>query len=318
MRRVAALLAVLAALAITGCGEDAEPGAPVGATLMLDFLPNAAHSGVYLAIERGLYREQGVDLDVRVPGDSTDAPRLLASGRVEFGVLDIHDVGIARARGLPISCFAAIVQRPLASVIVRRDSVIGRPADLEGGTVGVTGLPSDDAVLESVVAGDGGDPGHVRRVTIGFNAVASLASGRVDGATGFWNAEAVALRGAGVPVRVFRVDRFGAPPYPELVLCTSERFARLSPRLVAQVGKATARGYALVLRHPDEGLGALLAANPALEEGEQRAQLRVLLPALSPPGRLDPAALRAWAAWDLEHGIVDRAVDVGRAFSLGR
>jgi NitT/TauT family transport system substrate-binding protein/putative hydroxymethylpyrimidine transport system substrate-binding protein len=310
MRRVAALLAVLALLpAGAGCGEDAEPGAPQGATLMLDFVPNAAHTGIYAALERGLYEDDGIDLTVRAPGDSTDAPKLLAAGRTDFAVLDIHDAGIARASGLPVVCVAGLVQKPLASVIARRDSGIERPRELEGRTVGVTGLPSDDAVLDSVVAGDGGDPAAVHRVTIGFNAVGSLAAGRVDAATGFWNAEAVALRDSGVPARVFRVDRYGAPPYPELVLCTSERLAGERPGVVDAVAAATASGYRLVARRPARGLAALLEAQPRLEEDEQRAQLRALLPALTPAGRLDPGVLRRWARWDLDHGILGRPLD---------
>ena len=317
MRRVAALLAVLAVTAAAaGCGdEDAEPGAPQGATLVLDFLPNAVHSGIYTALARDFYRDAGVDLDVRPPGESTDGPKLLAAGRVQFAVLDIHDLGLARERGIPVVGVAAIVQRPLASVIARRQPGVVSPRDLEGGQVGVTGLPSDDAVLDSVVAGSGGDPAAVDRVTIGFNAVSALAAGRVDAATGFWNAEAVALRSQGIPIRVFRVDDYGAPTYPELVLCTSEEIAAKQPGLVRAVTAATERGYEAVLRDPDAGLADLLAANPGLDEAQQRAQLETLLPAFEPPGRLDPAALRAWARWDAEHGILRRPPVIEDAFA---
>ena len=119
-----------------------------------------------------------------------------------------------------------IVQRPLASVIARGDGPVQRPRDLDGHTVGVTGLPSDEAVVDSEVSADGGDPAGVHRVTIGFNAISSLAAGKVDAATGFWNAEGVELRRQGVPIRVFKVNEYGAPPYPELVLVTSRATAR--------------------------------------------------------------------------------------------
>ena len=64
----------------------------------------------------------------------------------------------------------------------------------------------------------GVDPSSVHRVTIGFNAVAALAAGKVDAATAFWNAEGVELQQKGIPIREFRVDQFGAPRYPELLL----------------------------------------------------------------------------------------------------
>jgi putative hydroxymethylpyrimidine transport system substrate-binding protein len=308
MRKVAAsLAAVLAGLALGACGGDgAEPGAPQRATLVLDFAPNAVHTGIYAALRRGYFEDEGVELEVREPSASTDAPKLLEAGRADFAILDIHDLGIAREQGLDVVQVAAIVQRPLASVIARADRPIRRPRDLEGHTVGVTGLPSDDAVLDSEVEADGGHPSRVNRVTIGFNAVASLAAGKVDAATGFWNAEAVALRRRGIAVRVFKVDRYGAPPYPELVLCTLGRTLLREDDLVTPVVGAMTRGYRVTRDDPRGALDDLLAENPELDRDEQAAQLRALRPALPPPAALDVEVLRDWARWDLRHGILTR------------
>jgi NitT/TauT family transport system substrate-binding protein/putative hydroxymethylpyrimidine transport system substrate-binding protein len=310
MRTVVALLAAACLALATGCGDGgAEPGAPSGATLVLDFQPNAVHAGIYASLERGLYADRGVSLDVREPSASTDAPKLLEAGRAQFAVMDIHDVGIARERGLDVVAVAAIVERPLAAVIARGD--VSRPRELEGRTVGVTGLPSDDAVLDSVLSADGGDPGAVHRVTIGFNAVASLAAGRVDAATAFWNAEGVALRRQGIATREFRVDAYGAPRYPELVLVTSHALARDDPGLVRSVVAATRRGYELAIRDPAAALRDLLGAVPSLDAGEQRAELRALTaahafePAAGQAGALDRGAIRAWLRWDLAHGLLE-------------
>jgi putative hydroxymethylpyrimidine transport system substrate-binding protein len=305
MRWVAALLAaVFALLPVTGCGDDgAEPGAPQGATLVLDFTPNAVHSGIYTAQRQGFYRDAGVDLTVRQPGESTDAPKLLEAGRADFAILDIHDLGIARQRGLDLVGVMPIVQRPLAAVIARGDGPVRRPRDLQGHTAGVTGLPSDEAVVDSEVSADGGDPAKVKRVTIGFNAVSSLAAGRVDAATGFWNAEGVALRRQGVPIRIFKVDRYGAPPYPELILTTSHRTLGQDPKLVDAMVAATTRGYDFTVQHPSQALNDLLASVPSLDRADQRAQLNTLLPIL----RLAPFSypvLRRWASWDVEHGLL--------------
>lgn len=315
---VALLAAALLFAGATGCGgSGAEPGAPSGATLVLDFTPNAAHSGIYAAQERGYYADAGVELTVRQPGESTDAPKLLEAGRAEFAILDIHDLGIVRERGLDLVGVMPLVQHPLAAVLARADGPVRRPRDLEGRLAGVTGLPSDDAVVDSEVSADGGDPTEVRRITIGFNAVASLAAGRVDAATGFWNAEGVALRRQGVPTRVFKVDDYGAPPYPELVLTTSRDTLERDPELIGAVIDATARGYAYVTRHPKRALDDLLAAVPGLDRAEQTAQLRALSRDLQ-PDPFDRDVLTAWAAWDLEHGILERPLDVDAAFELSR
>jgi putative hydroxymethylpyrimidine transport system substrate-binding protein len=301
MRRAVALLAAALALAgIAGCGESgAEPGVPKGATLVLDFVPNAVHSGIYAAQAEGFYREAGVDLKVQPPGESTDAPKLLGASKVEFAILDIHDLGIAREKGIPLVGVMPIVQRPLAAVIARGDGSVRSPSDLEGKRVGVSGLPSDEAVVDSEVEADGGDPSKVDEVTIGF-----------------WNAEAVALREQGVPIRVFKVDRFGAPPYPELVLCTSEELLKSDPGLVDAVVSATRRGYELTEERPEAALSDLLEANKSLglNRAEQKAQLDVLLPALHPKP-FDPGVLEEWAAWDLQHGLLEKPLAVEAAFS---
>lgn len=316
MKLVAALLAaVLLLTGAAGCGgSGAEPGAPVGATLVLDFTPNAVHSGIYAARREGFYRDAGIDLTIRQPGESTDAPKLLEAGRADFAILDIHDLGIARERGLDLVGVMPLVQRPLAAVIARRGSGVKRPRDLEGHTVGVTGLPSDEAVVDSEISADGGDPAKARRVTIGFNAISALAAAKVDAATGFWNAEGVTLRQQGVPIRIFKVNHYGAPPYPELVLTTTRKTLNRNPALVEKTVDATRRGYEFTVANPSKALDDLLAEVPSLDRGDERAQLQVLLPDLHPLP-FDTAVLREWAAWDLKHGLLQRPLDVGAAFA---
>jgi putative hydroxymethylpyrimidine transport system substrate-binding protein len=322
MRWLAApLAAVLAVAGLAACGGDgAEPGASDEATLVLDFQPNAVHAGIYAALADGAFADRGIDLTVREPSSSTDAPKLLEAGRAQFAILDIHDLGLARERGLDVVGVAPIVQRPLAAVIAADRGVTRSPADLAGASVGVTGLPSDDAVLDAVVESAGVDPASVHRVTIGFDTVGALSAGRLDAATAFWNAEGVALRRLGVPTREFRVGDYGAPSYPELVLVTSAATLRERPDLVEGVVAALRDGYGSVIADPVAALADLLDAVPELDPTEQRAQLRALTEAraFSPPGVLRPGVLGRWARWDLEHGIVERPIDVDRAFDLAR
>ena len=214
------LLACVVLLALAGCGGTTGTDRPnEDASLLLDFTPNAVHAGIYLATERDYDEAEGVSLTVRAPGASTDALKLLEAGRVDMAILDIHDLALARENGADIVGVMAVVQRPLASVLAQPG--IGRPRDLEGKRAGVSGLPSDVAVLRSVVQGDGGDPDKVKMTTIGFQAVKALLARRVDAATAFWNVEGVALHAQRPATKEFRVDDFGAPPYPELVLCVT-------------------------------------------------------------------------------------------------
>jgi NitT/TauT family transport system substrate-binding protein/putative hydroxymethylpyrimidine transport system substrate-binding protein len=308
------LLAV--ALLIVGCGGgDAEPDAPSGrapasVSLVLDFQPNAVHAGIYAAVA------DGAPIEVREPGSSSDAPKLLEAGRVDLAIMDINDLGIARERGADLVGIGAIVQRPLAAVIAAGD--VSSPAGLAGETVGVTGLPSDDAVLDTVLAADGLKPGDVDRQTIGFDSVPLLSAGRVGAATAFWNAEGVALGQAGVETTEFRVDEFGAPRYPELVLVTAAD--RVGDPAIDAAVEALRAGYEGTVDDPDAALEDLRAAVPGLAEEAQRAQLDALLAAeaFTPALTLDPASATRWAAWARENGILAGKLPVDEAFAISR
>ncbi len=280
--------------------------------LALDFQPNAVHSGIYTAIRDGADERHGVNLEVRVPSASTDSLKLLSAGRADMAVVDIHDLALARERGEDLVGVGALVQRPLAAVIAR--SGIRRPRDLEGRRVGVTGLPSDDAVLKAVVTSDGGDVSRVRRVTIGFSAVPSLVTGRVDAALAFWNAEGVTLRRRGVRTREFRVDRYGAPPYPELVLAVTRRTLNERRDLVRETLAALADGTEEALSHPPTAVGEIARASGEDEADGGRPAAGPHPRAAPARCRLDPAVLREWARFDVRFGILERPPDLRRAF----
>src|ERR1700749_715884 len=137
MGRAAALLAAaLLAAGVVGCGgSGAEPGAPKGATVVLDFTPNAVHTGIYAAKAESFYEDAGIDLHIQVPGESTDAPKLLAAGRTDFAILDITALGIADEKGVDLAGQIPIVRRPLAAVLARRDGPVTRPRDMVGHSV---------------------------------------------------------------------------------------------------------------------------------------------------------------------------------------
>jgi putative hydroxymethylpyrimidine transport system substrate-binding protein len=310
----------LVVLALAGCGGTSGGDRPnEEASLLLDFTPNGVHAGIYLATQRGYDDAEGVQLKVRAPGASTDALRLLEGGRVDMAILDIHDVALAREQDHDIVGIMAVVQRPLASVLAQPE--IARPRDLEGKRAGVSGLPSDVAVLRSVVEGDGGDPDAVKTTTIGFQAVKALLANRVAAATAFWNVEGVALHEQRPDTREFRVDEFGAPAYPELVLCvTRQTLDEKRPVLQATI-HALRRGYNEAQVDPESAVGALVEANRDLDRNAAGQQLDAVSPAFTAGadyyGQLRQDVLRKWARWDREFGIVKKDIDVGSAFDRG-
>jgi putative hydroxymethylpyrimidine transport system substrate-binding protein len=315
LTRILALLLGVAAVA-AGCGSGAPSHRARDASLVLDFTPGAVHAGIYSAIARGLDRREGVRLHVVVPSASTDSIQLLETGRVNLAILDIHDLAIARERGENIVGVMAIVERPLAAVISAPD--VSTPARLDRKTVGITGVPSDTAVLRSIVSGGGGSPRTIKTVTIGFDAVPALLARRVAGVTAFWNDEGVTLAHARPGFHIFRVDSYGAPPYPELVLCATGRTVRNDPGLVSGVVRALVAGYRFTLADPAASLADLRSRAPGLDRSLLAAKLRAVASAFAgpggTPGTLDSRALARWARWEVRFGIVNRAPDPGTAF----
>jgi len=305
------LAAMLAACGSSGGGRPAQP-----VTLVLDFTPNPVHAGIYSAVAHRFDRDAGVALGIVAPTASTDSIKLLKSGRATFAILDIHDLAIARQRGQDVVGIMAIVQRPLASVLASPG--ISRPSQLEGRTAGITGVPSDTAVLGSIVSGGGGDPRRVRTVTIGFNAVPALLSGKVAAATGFWNDEGITLSRRRPGFRAFRVDDYGAPAYPELVLCATGATLRQHRALAASVVHALIRGYEFTVANPLRSARELERRVPGLDPQLVNAQLAALLPVFRGSagrvGVLDTAVLRRWSVWEARFGIVRRPPDVQATF----
>lgn len=315
MKRLAFALVALA-LALAGCGgsasESAQPRHDV--TLSLDFTPNAVHAPIYSAVRKGRDAQNGIALHIRKPGTGPDALKLVAAGKVDVGILDIHDLAIARQQGTDLVAVGALVDRPLAALIAQPE--IHRPKDLEGHTVGVSGLPSDPAFLKAILEHDGADYAKVKQVTIGFAAVGRLLSRRVDAVPAFWNAEGVALEEKGRKVNEFRVDRYGAPPYPEVVLITSRRTLEKKRADIEATLRAIREGMADVKADPGAAAKEIAAAAETSDVALTRAQLDAVEPVFAPGLKLDKPVLEKWADFDERIGIVDQRPDVDRAFDF--
>jgi putative hydroxymethylpyrimidine transport system substrate-binding protein len=297
MRR---LIALVILVALAGCGGDGDQ--PL--TIALDFTPNPVHAPLYLA---------GSDqLTIRKPGSGPDSLKLVASGKVDLGVLDIHDLAIAREAGSDLVAVGALVGKPLAALVAQPG--IQRPRDLEGRTVGVSGLPSDPAFIQAIVGHDGGDATKIKEVTIGFNAVSRLLTKRVDAVPVFWNAEGVALKQRGLDAREFRVEDYGAPPYPEVVIVTARKTLESKRARIRTALDAIAAGLRETRENPDHAVDVIAKAAETDDTKLVRAQLDAVLPIFET--KLDRSVLERWARFDVEIGLVKTKPDVEKAFAF--
>lgn len=317
-----------AALALAACGGDSDSGsggdsgaaATVGdgtkLTLVLDFLPNAVHTGVYCALGEGYYEDNNLDLEIIEPSSTADTLRLIEAGEADLGIADGIDVADQISRGRDAKGVMALTQRPLGGLIALQSSDIGEPSDLAGRKVGLTGVPSDSAVLETMVRSSGGDPARVETVTIGFNGVQALLNERIDAFTGFVVADGAQVEAAGSPVSSFGLDEFGGPSYPGLVVFSTQDRIAADPESIGAFVDATVRGYEDTLADPDRCREQLLAANPELEPELQRAQLEGYLPlfqAEAPAyGEFRRTEIEELAGFLVETGLLEERIDPDR------
>jgi putative hydroxymethylpyrimidine transport system substrate-binding protein len=310
MRR-AIPVALAAILIVAGCRDktretSATPQKQV--RVILDYLPNAVHAGLYQAEAAGYFRDAGLNVRIDAPTSSSDTLRLMAAGQAEFGLVSLMDFMSVRAKGEPLKIIMAIDQRPLGALIALQKSGVARPRDLAGRLVGTTGVISDDAGAKWMIKKDGGDPASVRMINVGFNTAQQIIAGNVDAAFGFWSQEGVQVA-ARQPATIMRLNDFGAPAYPELVVFAREDFLAREPETARRFLKAVARGYDDAISKPD----AACAAMAARVEGETTQGLRPYLDALNPVlradapafGRLNLAVLKDFVNWIREIGVLD-------------
>ena len=233
-----------------------------------------------------------------------------------MAILDIHDLGLAREKGRDLVGVMAFVQRRWRRCSRSRASA--RPSDLEGERAGRERAAVRRRGAELGGEGRGRRPARVKQVTIGFEAVKALLAKRVAAATAFWNVEGVALKAQRPGMREFRVDDYGAPSYPELVLTVTRQTLDEKPAVVKATIRALQRGYSEVQDDPESAVSTMTEREPDLDRAALSAQLDAVAPEFTAGadefGQLRPSVLRAWAAWDLKFGILHKPLDVRHAF----
>jgi putative hydroxymethylpyrimidine transport system substrate-binding protein len=313
-----AAVAIAAAVALgLGLSARSDQETP-SARLILDWFPNADHAGVYAALSKGSFEKAGIQIKPVVPIDPTASIKQVATGKAQFAVTYPLDLLLARGQGVPVVAVGALVTHPLNAVIARTDRHISRPRDLVGKTVGAAGAPSDRPLLDAVVRADGGDPSKVRVRNVGFDLAPALAAGKVDAVIGaYWNVEAIELKALGVPIRSFRLERNGVPDYDELVVITSESFAKTHPGWVTAFLTALGQGQRLARTDQPLAVQALLKANKDLKRSLLPKEVAAVAPLLDPPGGrplvLSLAKWQHFATWARAKGLLPKPVSVKAA-----
>jgi NitT/TauT family transport system substrate-binding protein len=270
MKRKAILaLVVLLGAAALAAAQSQKPLRPF--TFILDFLPYGEYTPYFTALDKGWYREEGLDVKILRGAGSGDTVKRIAVGQGEAGSADFSALTAARSNeDVKVKAIAAYFRRPPHSIFVRADSGINSPKDLEGKTLSITPGNSHQILFPLFAQLAGFRADSVKWVTMDGAAMGpALITGRVDAAPFFANHEARLQKQAkqqGTSLKRISFADFGLDMYSLVIFAREESIAKDADLLRAFL-RATARGmrYAFDPKNHEEGARILVKAHPEVD-----------------------------------------------------
>ena len=320
------LVLALCLTLLAGCGAKKEEAPALREmNVVLDWYPNALHTFIYTAIERGYYADEGLDVKIQFPANENDALSLVAAGKAQIGLYYEHDVIQAVAnQDVKIRSIGAVVQSPLNVILSLKDKNITSPKDLVGKTVGYGGTALSEALVDTMVKACGEDPNDINLINVGFELMSSMTTDSVDATIGcLVNHEVPQLEEEGFEVNYFLVNEYGIPNYYEAVFLANNEMIEKEPEVLAGFLRASAKGFEDFKADPDGCLEILLKnqneENFPLSPTVEKQSCETLLPLMETESAPFLSQTEEnWQEnidWMLSAGLIDQAVTVSEVMA---
>ena len=319
MKKLIILLIAIAiiATALTGCAKDETHTKVI---VVLDWTPNTNHTGLYTALEKHFFIDEGLLVEIIQPSDGS-AEQLVAANTAQFGISYQENVTFARAAGVPIVSIAAIIQHNTSGFISLADENITRPAEFAGKKYGGWGTDIETAIVKHLMAEDGGDPDTVNIITMGdMEFFAASDSDEVDFG---WAYEAWTLQDAklkGRDVNYFSMISFSDElDFYTPVIITNEDNIANNRELVERFMRAVKKGYEYAIEHPEIAAGDLINHVPELDWELVFASQKFLADKYQADAQMwGIQEIERWDAytdWLFENGLIDERINTADAFT---
>ncbi|RPI34569.1 MAG: hypothetical protein EHM70_02450 [Chloroflexota bacterium] len=314
------LLLALAALTLTGgCSrQQTTPAEVVHVRLPVGYIPNIQFSPLYVAIEKGFFRDAGIEIEFDYSFE-TDAVVLVGSDNLQFAIVSGDQVVLARAQGLPVVYVMSWYEDYPVAVAAKTEQGIKTPQDLAGKKIGLPGPYGANYIgLRALLSVAGLEESDVTLDPIGFTQVEALAAGREQAVVVYAANEPVNLRAQGHELDVILVA-----DYVQLAsngLITNETTLANNPDLVQRMVEASLRGIDYTVKHPDEAYEISKEYVEGLDQADEKVQKEVLATSISlwqvdPLGYADPEAWENMQKVLLDIGFLTQEIDINKAFT---
>jgi putative hydroxymethylpyrimidine transport system substrate-binding protein len=298
------ILLLLISMALTS-----PAGAGEKLTLMLDWFPNVDHLPIYVAQEKGYFKEAGLEVKILSPSDTSDALKLAVAGQVDLAVSYQPQTIIAAAGGLDVRVVGRLVEHPLTTLLFLKENDFKTPAELSGRTIGYTVPGLMDVLMQAFARINGIQ--DFRLVNVGFTIVPALTSGQVDAVMGpFKTYETVIMAAKGIEAGYFELEKWGIPDYDELIFICGSKTLRKKNRAVQAFAAAVARGIAYQRNNAESALALYFQAVPDADRETEAVAYKLTRPYFAGSQTLAMERWQTFSDFALKHGLISQAVDV--------
>ncbi|HHV97693.1 MAG TPA: ABC transporter substrate-binding protein [Clostridiaceae bacterium] len=289
--------------------------------VLLDWVPNTNHTGLYVALKNGYYEEEGLNVSIIQPPEGGSA-ELVAAGQADFGIGYQEQVTYARTtkNPLPVKAVAAIIQHNTSGFASPVEKNIKTPKDFEGKKYGGWGSPMEDAMLKGVMEKYNADFNKLTIVNIGMADFFTSVQRDVDFCWIYYGWDGIAAELKGIPLNFIKLQDVD----PELdfytpLIMTSESLIEKDPEMIRKFLRATAKGYKYAIEKPEEAAEILLEYAPEIDRQlaieSQKYLAKEYIADAKRWGEMKKEVWETYGNWMYKNGLLESELDAEEAFA---
>lgn len=290
-------------------------------TVVLDWVPNTNHTGLYAALEEGYFEEEGLRVSIIQPTEGGSAD-LIAAGQGEFGISYQEQVTYARTAEtpLPVKAIAAIIQHNTSGFASPADKGIVSPKDFEGKQYGGWGSPMEEAILKGMMDQQGADFDKLEMVSVGAIDFFTAVTEHVDFTWIYYGWDGVASEVKDFPINFIKLQDVD----PSLdsytpVIIANETLLDENPGLAKRFLRATAKGYEFAIAQPEQAVAHLLKHAPEIDKeiavASQKYLANEYIGDADRWGEMQLSMWETYAAWMFDKGLIPSELKAEEAFT---